>query len=181
MILRQYYLIWTGCFGRRAWLTEPPITQFSQWRECPRSTIRTWRGVNRRRVSRIPWNGRPPTIEALTTAKQTIARALLQAFPPVAPGCLNVLSTLVASGRRLALVTSASAGTVRLFLDASGTATLFEVIVSGHHVALAKPAPDIYKLALGKMGAHPKQAAVVRIRRRCRGGAGRRRGGCGWH
>jgi HAD superfamily hydrolase (TIGR01509 family) len=101
------------------------------------------------------------TIEALTTAKQTIARVLLQAFPPVAPGCLNVLSTLVASGRRLALVSSASAATVRLFLDASGTAALFEVIISGHDVALAKPAPDIYKLALEKMAARPKQAAVV--------------------
>jgi HAD superfamily hydrolase (TIGR01509 family) len=101
------------------------------------------------------------TIEALTIAKQTIARVLLRAFPPIVPGCFDVLSTLAASGRRLALVTSASAGTVRLFLDASGTATLFEVIISGHDVALAKPAPDIYKLALGKMCARPKQAAVV--------------------
>lgn len=101
------------------------------------------------------------TIETFTTAKQTVARALLHAFPPVVPDCLDVLSTLATSGRRLALVTSASAGTVRLFLDASRTATLFEVIISGHDVATAKPAPDIYKLALSKMGARPKQAAVV--------------------
>ena len=111
--------------------------------------------------SRLAWNAPKETIEAFTTAKQTIARALLRAAPPVAPGCLQVLSTLSACGKRLALATSASAETVRLFLDASKTAGLFEVIVNGDDVLLAKPAPDIYKLALSKMGARPKQAAIV--------------------
>ncbi len=111
--------------------------------------------------SRLATNAPKETIEAFTTAKQTIARALLRAAPPVAPGCLHVLSTLSACGKRLALATSASAETVRLFLDASKTAGLFEVIVNGDDVLLAKPAPDIYKLALSKMGARPKQAAIV--------------------
>lgn len=100
------------------------------------------------------------TIVSLTEAKQARARELLRDQPPIAPECAAILAEL-ASSRSLALASSASADTVKLFLEASGTGVLFKAVVSGRDVAAAKPDGAIYIEALRRAGCQPAEAAVV--------------------
>lgn len=100
------------------------------------------------------------TIAAMTQAKQKMARHLLREAAPIAPGCAGVLERLGRSCS-LGLASSASAGTVDLFLEASGTRGLFAAVVSGDEVAAAKPDPAIYLAALQRLGCGPAAAAVV--------------------
>jgi len=100
------------------------------------------------------------TIALLTDAKQIRARELLRDKPPVAPECEAVIRELARS-KSLALASSASADTVKLFLEVSGTGSLFRVVVSGHDVVAAKPDPAIYAEVLRRLGCQPAAAAVV--------------------
>jgi beta-phosphoglucomutase len=100
------------------------------------------------------------TVAALTEAKQATARQLLRDNPPIAMDCVAVLGTL-AQSRDLALASSASAGTIGLFLDMSGTRSLFKAVVSGKEVTTGKPDPAIYVTALQRLHCDPSVAAVV--------------------
>lgn len=100
------------------------------------------------------------TIALLTEAKQTRARELLRDQPPVVPECAAILAEL-ASSKCLVLASSASAGTVDLFLEVSGTRPLFKAIVSGRDVVAAKPDGAIYVEAFRRAGARSAEAAVV--------------------
>jgi HAD superfamily hydrolase (TIGR01509 family) len=100
------------------------------------------------------------TVAALTDAKQRMARQLLREKPSIVPGCVEVLERLGRSCS-LALASSASAATVDLFLDVSGTRALFQAVVSGDDVAAAKPDPAIYLTALQRLRCPPAGAAVV--------------------
>jgi HAD superfamily hydrolase (TIGR01509 family) len=100
------------------------------------------------------------TAGELTLAKQALARRLLRERSPVAAGCAAVMDAL-AREKRLALASSASAATVDLFLTISGTRPFFKAVISGDAVAAAKPAPDIYAMALRNLACAPDAAAVV--------------------
>ena len=107
--------------------------------------------------------GRPQDATALAElvrAKRARARALLRADPPVAPDLHAVLDRL-AGTHRLALASSASAGSVALFREVTGGAPWFDVVCNGDEVARAKPAPDIYALALERLAIGPDAAVVV--------------------
>lgn len=99
-------------------------------------------------------------VTALTKAKQEAARQLLRSQPPLTPGCAEVVREL-ARRTRLTLASSASAETVALFLDCSGTRDCFDVLVSGDEVAISKPHPAIYQLALQKLGCAGIETVVV--------------------
>jgi HAD superfamily hydrolase (TIGR01509 family) len=99
-------------------------------------------------------------VAVLTGAKQHLARKLLREKPPIVPGCTAVLERLGRSCS-LALASSASVGTVDLFLEASGTRSLFQTVVSGNDVTAAKPDPAIYFLALHRLGRGGGSTAVV--------------------
>lgn len=55
-------------------------------------------------------------------------------------------------GLRVGLASSSSAAWVLRFLDALDLRDRFEVLATGDRVARSKPAPDLYKLALGELG-----------------------------
>lgn len=99
-------------------------------------------------------------VAALTAQKQALAREMLREKPPLAPDCAAVLAQL-ARTKALALASSASAGTIELFLAASGTRALFDAVISGGEVAAAKPHPAVYLKALERLGRGPGEAAVV--------------------
>lgn len=99
-------------------------------------------------------------VMALTAQKQALARQMLRDKAPLAPDCAAVLGYLTRT-KALALASSASAGTVDLFLDASGTRALFAAVISGGDVAAAKPHPAIYLKALERLGRGPCETAVV--------------------
>jgi beta-phosphoglucomutase len=99
-------------------------------------------------------------ITQLTQEKQNVARRMLRSNPPLAPGCVDVIRAL-ARVKQLALVSSASAKTVELFLSCSGTGDYFDAIIYGDQVTIAKPHPAIYQLALQKIGRSGGETAVV--------------------
>jgi HAD superfamily hydrolase (TIGR01509 family) len=85
---------------------------------------------------------------------------MLRSNPPLAPGCLDVIRAL-AGVKQLALVSSASAKTIELFLSCSRTGDYFDAIIYGDQVPIAKPHPAIYQLALQKIGRSGSESAVV--------------------
>ena len=99
-------------------------------------------------------------IKALAASKQAFARKKLEATPPLTPNCREVLK-LLKSKYRLALASSASKGSVEVFLRTSQTASFFETILSGSDVVNAKPAPDIYSKALFLMNIDASEAYVI--------------------
>jgi HAD superfamily hydrolase (TIGR01509 family) len=70
------------------------------------------------------------------------------------PGVLRLLREARAAGLRLAIATTSSHESVEALLLSFGADALgwFEVIGAGDSVALKKPAPDIYRYVLAKLG-----------------------------
>mgnify|MGYP000672158620 CR=1 FL=1 len=62
---------------------------------------------------------------------------------------------------RLALASSASTATIGLFLDKSTYGDAFEFCLDGASVVNAKPNPEIYQLAVSKLGLKPSQCLVI--------------------
>jgi len=74
------------------------------------------------------------------------------------PGVQGVLDRARAAGLRLAIATATCRSNVAALARAvwgADASELFEVIASGEEVAKSKPAPDIYRLALDRLGLAP--------------------------
>ena len=77
---------------------------------------------------------------------------------PMRPGVRRLLNEARAAGLRLAIATTTTPENVTVLLEhslGSGTQDWFEVIAAGDIVPSKKPAPDIYRYALEKMGLNP--------------------------
>ena len=79
-------------------------------------------------------------------------------------------------GYRIALATASPEERAKLYLDKLGVLPLFDAIATADMVSHGKPAPDIYLLAMEKMGAVPEQSLAVEdapngIRSACASGA----------
>jgi HAD superfamily hydrolase (TIGR01509 family) len=71
------------------------------------------------------------------------------------PGVERLIREAAAAGMRLAIATTTSLPNVKILLDealGAGGTGLFEVIAAGDMVAAKKPAPDVYLLALERLG-----------------------------
>lgn len=99
-------------------------------------------------------------IEVLTAQKRKLALQFLEAESEVAPESVTLIAYL-RDKYRLVLASSASPKTVAFFLKKSGYADAFESVLDGSSVAHAKPAPDIYRLALSKLALPGKYCVVV--------------------
>lgn len=74
---------------------------------------------------------------------------------PMRPGVKRLLAEARAAGLRLAIATTTTPENVTVLLEHSlgaGSCDWFEVIAAGDIVPAKKPAPDIYRYALEKMG-----------------------------
>jgi HAD superfamily hydrolase (TIGR01509 family) len=99
-------------------------------------------------------------IAALAQAKSRIALAHIAAANPIVPGSAAVLRTL-ASRTKLALASSASEAGVNAFLDRNELRYLFQCVVHSGDVRSAKPSPEIFELAIDKLGLKPAESLVV--------------------
>ncbi len=99
-------------------------------------------------------------VEQVVSTKRLTARQLLRQSPLIAPDCFDVLSDLRLHCS-LALASSSSRANVQLFLDASRTGPLFDVVLGGDDVAAAKPDPEIFRAAQQRLGLAPGEALVV--------------------
>ena len=96
-----------------------------------------------------------------------VAAGLAEALEPLLadlapmPGAAEVVESLRADGRLLALATSSLAGFAARALDGLGLAGAFDAAVTGDEVGAGKPDPEIYALAASRLGVEP--AACVAI------------------
>jgi len=103
---------------------------------------------------------RAGVVAAVTQAKRRAFLSLMDRNPPNLAATRAVLRRLAGS-HRLALCSSASAGSVAHFLGISQTQPLFAVVLSGEDVERAKPAPDIYAAAVARLGIAPDAGVAV--------------------
>jgi beta-phosphoglucomutase-like phosphatase (HAD superfamily) len=82
---------------------------------------------------------------------------------PLRDGVARLCDEALAAGVRLAIATTTTAANVQALLDASFSARIrqgFGVIACGDEVAAKKPAPDIFHLALARLGLDATQAVA---------------------
>lgn len=99
-------------------------------------------------------------IAALAAAKSRIALAHIAEANPIVPGARAVLQAL-ALRLNLALASSASAAAVNGFLDQNHLRPLFHCVVHSGDVRSAKPAPEIFELAIERLGLSARNVLVV--------------------
>jgi HAD superfamily hydrolase (TIGR01509 family) len=83
---------------------------------------------------------------------------------PLRPGVARLMREARAAGVRLAIVTSASRATLQPILRHSLGPELMdgiEVLVCGDDVAHKKPAPDLHRLALARLGLAPRDCMAI--------------------
>lgn len=100
------------------------------------------------------------TVNTLVAKKRKKALALLEHEGRIREGSRELIQRLT-KRYRLVLASSASSQTVALFLKKTGFGEKFELILDGSMVKNAKPAPDIYQLAIQKLNLKPMQCVVV--------------------
>ena len=94
-----------------------------------------------------------PDIAALHADKTKRYAALIeQGDIALRPGIARLLKDASAHGIRLAIATTTSRPNVDSLLRATLSSPPFEVIAAGDEVSAKKPAPDIYQLALQRLG-----------------------------
>src|SRR3954471_19430435 len=80
------------------------------------------------------------------------------------PSPFKRLPWAAGGGVRLAIATTTSLPNVKILLEealGAGGVGLFEVIAAGDMVAAKKPAPDVYLLALERLGLDPRDCLAV--------------------
>jgi HAD superfamily hydrolase (TIGR01509 family) len=104
--------------------------------------------------------GVPMTREEI--AAETVRRLLARyrAEPPFLPGAIDAVRR-VAALLPLGLASSSTRELIAGVLEMAGIAGLFEVTVSSEEVGRGKPAPDVYLLALRRMGVEGPSAVAI--------------------
>jgi HAD superfamily hydrolase (TIGR01509 family) len=89
-------------------------------------------------------------------------RVLAGALPP-RPGVPRLIDEALAAGWQLAVASTSAEESVRAVLEvaAGRNASRFAAVLAGDVVARKKPAPDIYALALERLGASSADTVVV--------------------
>lgn len=79
----------------------------------------------------------------------------------LSPGIADWLRQARQTSLRLAIASSSSRRWVRDLLRQVGWESVFAVLACGDEVSFAKPAPDVYRLALDRLGLPPAHAVAV--------------------
>jgi beta-phosphoglucomutase len=100
------------------------------------------------------------TVSALADRKRALVREVLANDPPIAADTVPTVRAL-ATRLSIGLASSASRGSVDIFLAATGLRECFGVVLSGDDVLRAKPDPEIYLAAFEALGVDPAESRVV--------------------
>jgi len=101
--------------------------------------------------------GRSIDRHALQARRMTRELELLEAQSTM-PGVDELTADARRRGLRLAIASSSEYSWVSGHLQRLGLLDRFEAIVSADDVTVTKPAPDLYRTALARLGVHPEQA-----------------------
>jgi HAD superfamily hydrolase (TIGR01509 family) len=77
------------------------------------------------------------------------------------PGVRELLSTISSANLRLGLASNSPLPSITAALTGIGIRTYFAAVTSGDEVSLGKPAPDVYLLALERIGVRPEEAIAI--------------------
>mgnify|MGYP000210640198 CR=1 FL=1 len=124
------------------------------------------RGISRRRSLEILMGEHitrynEEQIQALMARKNGYYQEMLEQITPAdfLPGAWELLQAIKARGLKVA-IGSASRNTMRV-LTRLGIADFFDGISDGHSVVRAKPAPDVFIYAAGRVGVPVAQCVVI--------------------
>lgn len=107
--------------------------------------------------------GLPMTEEKIAECsrnKSARSKELLERTPGLFTSCAPGVTRLAAH-YPLALASSGSRSSVETFLDKSGLRTVFKAVISGDDVSHAKPNPEVFSRAIGKLALAPSRCVVV--------------------
>lgn len=98
----------------------------------------------------------------LTRQKEALTQDYLrqQAFP-LMPGAHDAVAALRAHGVRLGVVTGAGPDGIEATLRDHGWRSSFDTVVTAADVPHSKPAPDVYELALARLGLLAHEAVAI--------------------
>lgn len=137
------------------------------WNWCPltyRELLRTTGGKERMRAHREVVGFGPSDADIPELHKRKTARygQIIDAGGvPLRPGVEELIRQARAAGIRLAIATTTNRPNVDRLVEATlgvPAAKIFNVIAAGDEVAAKKPAPDVYLLALERLGLPPETA-----------------------
>lgn len=136
------------------------------WDQAMYARLLTVTGGKERITWYLAWDGVTETLSAADiaalhadkTARYTARVA--QGGLALRPGVRRLLEEARAAGLRLALATTTSHPNVTALLQACAPVPAFDVIAAGDDVPAKKPAPDVYMLALQRLGL-PQEACVA--------------------
>lgn len=106
--------------------------------------------------------GLKQSIEELVQSKIETTKTFLETeFFPMMQGCLELLNWLKQSDLRVAVVSGSERYAVDRSLEGNRLVNFIEHINTGDEVANNKPSPDVYLLALERLGLRPEECLAV--------------------
>lgn len=100
-------------------------------------------------------------IRALSRQKEAIYRDLFRERIKPVNGLVEFLKQLKARGLKTAVGSSGSTENVDFVVDTLAIRAYFDTIVNGDMVTRRKPDPEIYTLAISKLGLRPEECVVI--------------------
>ena len=80
---------------------------------------------------------------------------------PEKPGLPEILNYMKEQGFKMAIASGSRLEMIKHNLQKAGIENYFEVIASGHEVERGKPEPDVFLLAVERLGLNPKECYVI--------------------
>lgn len=111
-----------------------------------------------------PWLGLPSEVQSRRNEVHAELHEQIIADISVADlrsGVVGVLEEARAAGLRLALATSSDKVWVSRWLEQHGLLHYFEVLSTRYEVARVKPSPELYTLAVAKLGLRPQDCLAI--------------------
>lgn len=103
----------------------------------------------------------PISSQELVQQKQVILRQILKNQVSPQPGLLDLLKKLDDDGYKTAIASSSSLEVIKTIIDGLKISALIDEYASAQQVERGKPAPDIYLLAVKKLGVDPSECLVL--------------------
>ena len=130
------------------------------WSEARYAELLARSGGADRIAAEADSRGASVDVAALHARKSMLFQQDLTRGVPLRPGVAEAMQAARAAGDAVALVTTTSAANVAAVLAATRLAQAdFDLILTRADVSAPKPAPDVYTLALSRLG-HPPARAV---------------------
>lgn len=145
------YLAWQTVYGQQGW-TFP----LASWLRNVGRNDRPFDPLGRFREADSPM--RPEEAEAAWDEHHAL---LEERYLTPLPGVVRLLADLRRHDFRCAVASSSRLTRVRHLLEVLGLGDRFDAVACGDEVPHAKPAPDVYRLAAGRLGVAP--AACVAL------------------